>query len=241
MEDLRLVSINYGQLSEWRALLAGTADTASALRTILGQAHPVPDPLDVLILPTLKASMPVVVWLPVALRVDPASYVQQAVATYGSSSPDDLDFRLQDMSRNGEPYYLLTNPDVILGYYSQHFRIALNGMAGEGITQPRYDGDPVLVDAMSWAPDPKGLSRVAYSPQAVADISTRLTAFDDSAYPQGDLGPLFEYVEDFVDPELFSRPVTLGQLVQGELESLREIYSDAAAHGDGVLVLPPSP
>jgi hypothetical protein len=240
VQDLRLVTIDYTRLSRWLALERSSSDRAALLKQVLADAHPVPSAGDAETLQVLKdRKMPVKSWLGAALRTSPQAYLKEATAVLSTASPEEMELRFQDLARAGDDYHVLVDPDVLLGYFSQHYRIALNGMAGVGDTRPRYDGDPVLVEAMNWRPYPLAPTRIAYSPPHVQDIARRLAAFNDSAYPQGDLEPLFEYVEDFVDRDLFRRQLTLKDAVLGELESLREFYQDAAGLGSGVLVLPP--
>ncbi len=241
MQDLRLVNIDYPRLSRWLMLERSSSDRAALLKQVFADAHPVPAAGDAQTLQALKdRKMPAKNWLGAALRTRPQAYLKEASAVLARATPEEMELRFQDLARAGEDYHVLVDPDVLLGYFSQHYRIALNGMAGLDNARPRYDGDPVLLEAMNWLPYPLAPMRVAYSPGHVQDIARRLAAFDESAHPQGDLGPLFEYVEDFVDRDLYRRQLTLRAAVLGELESLREFYRDAASQGFGVLVLPPA-
>lgn len=208
------------------------ANDRVALAALLSGSVTWSDPDGQRLLPMLEQTGgPAGLLLPLGLRLNPASYAERAADWL---LPLDEPLRaeaLADCCSAAAPTLLPISRHMLLGFYSETYRLVATGTYSEDAPRDaaQYDGPPALLRALGGALYPPQASSRVLAAEQVADIAAALARVRGGEYPAGDMGVWNDYAEDFYDPE-----TDLQQLCRDLLGELQKLYAEAARLRQGV-------
>ncbi|MCH7736789.1 MAG: hypothetical protein IH872_05230 [Chloroflexi bacterium] len=170
--------------------------------------------------------------LPLALRCAPKKHARETAKWLNNEAGDDAPKSLVDAAVAGQEQELYAPYFLLLSYVSEAYRLIALGLEGDDFEDDvAYDGDMSVLNAAGGLVAPGDLTDALYNPDETQRIARGLGALSPESFPFGDIGPLYDFFEEYGPSD-----ETLDEVCRGAITFLTEFYREAVGRGFGVRV-----